>query len=99
MTNPSDPNIIPIFTMAGNPVSRVTNDSKNPANMKSGVLPMMILMARLVDNCNEVDRLYVPGKSKPLPSTYPAAPAMIMAEISMVPCIQIVKNEVIKSPF
>ncbi len=84
--------------MAGISVSRVTKDSNTPAMINSGTVPRNILRPLFAAICMDLERLYVPGNKSPLPIIIPAAPAIIMAEISIVPWIQMVKKEVRNKP-
>ena len=48
---------------------------------------------------NDSRREYVPGNKMLLPIVNPAAPAINMADISRVPCIQIVRMDSANNPY
>ena len=80
-----DPKIIAILKISGIPVILVTKPSKKPAAIKIGTNPMLIFNPFFAARWKDCNLEYVPGKSKPFPIMIPAAPAMMIAEISKVP--------------
>jgi hypothetical protein len=84
-TNASEPRMIAKLKNTGIPVCLVTKASKKPAVIKIGIRLTIIFNPSFELIINDCRREYVPGKSMLLPSTNPAAPEIIMAEISRVP--------------
>ena len=84
-TNASEPNMIVKLKNTGIPVCLVTNASIKPAVIKIGIRLTIIFNPSFELIMNDCRREYVPGKSILLPSTNPAEPAIMMAEISNVP--------------
>ena len=85
ITKASDPSIIVKLKNTGIPVCLVTNDSRKPAVMKIGIRLTIIFNPSFDPIIKDCRREYVPGKRMLLPSTKPAAPAIIIDEISSVP--------------
>ncbi len=54
---------------------------------------MHILTASFAPRKNDCFRVYVPGKSQPVPKIIPAQLAITIDEISIVPCIQITRTD------
>ena len=85
MTKASEPKIIARLKNIGIPVCLVTNDSKKPAIIKIGIRLTIIFNPSLEPIIKDCRREKVPGKRKLFPSVNPAAPAIIIADISSVP--------------
>lgn len=81
----SDPKMIAILKISGMPVILVTNPSKKPAIINIGTKPTIIFRPFFAPFLNDCSLEYVPGNNNPLPIIMPAAPAIIIAEISSVP--------------
>ena len=77
---------------------RVINPSINPAIINIGIVETNIITASFAFMVNDFLRDKVPGNMKPFPSINPQAPAIIITEISMVPCIQIADIALPKTP-
>jgi len=58
-----------------------------------GTMPIIILTPFTVACLNACKRVNVPGNKTETPIKSPAAPEIIIAKISSVPCIHIVKTE------
>lgn len=82
-------NKINTLTNTGIVECRVTKPSRKAAAIKMGTRPMSIFEPSLAPLFIDANRLKVPGKIMLLPRIKPAAPAMMIEEISNVPCIQI----------
>lgn len=91
--------MIPILSHEGISVWRVTNPSRNAAVINTGTSPTTIFSPRRAPCRNDSRRDQVPGKRRLFPMTMPAVPAIIIAAISNVPCIQMDKTEVSNNPF
>lgn len=59
---------------------------------------MHILTASFALRKNDCLRVYVPGKSQPVPNIIPAQLATTIEEISIVPCIQITSTDCQPNP-
>ena len=75
---------------SGISVCLVTNPSKNPAKIKKGMVLKSILSPFFTPLLNDSSLLNVVGNKIPLARTNPAAPDIIITEISIVPCIHMV---------
>ena len=84
-TKASDPSIIVKLKKTGIPVCLVTNDSRKPAVINIGIRLTIIFKPSFEPILKDCKREYVPGKSILLPRTNPAAPAIMIDEISSVP--------------
>ena len=80
--------IISKLIKIGISVYLVTNDSRNPAVIKIGIKPTDILSPSLAPFIKDSLLEKVLGKRILFPITIPAQPAITIAEISRVPCIQ-----------
>ena len=83
--NDKDESIIARFINIGIWVNLVTKDSRNPAAINKGINPIIILMPSFAAIRKDCLREYVFGNKILLPRINPAAPAIIMDEISKVP--------------
>ena len=72
--------------------------SINPATIIKGDKPIIIFIPLLAPSNKDCARVIEPGKRIEFPRVIPAAPAIIMAEISNVPCNQIVSMHTAKYP-
>ena len=97
--NSKDDPIMEAFTIQCMSVNLVMNDSRNPATIKIGIRPITIFNPFLAPFLKESLLENVPGNRMLLPITKPAPPAIMIAEISNVPWIQMVRKEVTRSPF
>ena len=77
----------------GMPVCLVTKPSKNAAIRKTGTKPITILIPSLPAAVKDCVLVNVFGNNIELPSTIPAQPAITIAEISSVPCINTTRIE------
>jgi hypothetical protein len=77
----------------------VTNPSRKAATMNIGIRPIIILTPSFAPLFKECSLLSVPGKRMLLPSTKPAAPDIMMEDISRVPCIQMTRTDCHPNPF
>ena len=97
MNNSDDAKIV-MLSHTGISVCLVTKPSKNAATIKMGTMPIATFMPSLAPFFNETTRLYVLGNKRLLPKIMPAAPAMMIDEISKVPCIQTTRIDFIPKP-
>lgn len=86
------------LTNAGISVRRVMNDSRKPAEINTGIRLISIFNPSFAPIINDSFLEYVPGSMIELPTTNPAAPAIIIADISSVPCIQITSMDCTSNP-
>lgn len=89
---------IVVLSHTGISVCRVTKPSKIPATNTIGNMPRVIFMPSSAPRLKDANRLYVLGKIRLLPKIKPAPPAIIIDEISNVPCIHITNIDCIPSP-
>jgi len=82
--------IIRMASQSGIYVILVTKPSRKPAMIKNGTVLITIFKPSLIPMVKDFNLVNVPGNNMLLPTTKPAAPATIITEISMVPCIHIV---------
>ncbi len=83
--NDKDESIIARFIKIGICVNLVTKDSRSPATINKGINPIIILTPSFAEIRKDCLREYVFGNKMLLPRTNPAAPAIIMDDISKVP--------------
>ena len=69
-------------------VYRVIKLSKNPAQIKIGINPTTIFILSFAPFLKDSSRVKVLGNMKLFPNIKPAQPAITIADISKVPCIQ-----------
>ena len=88
-----------MLSQTGIPEYLVTNPSKKAATINIGINPIIIFIPSFAPRFREYNRLCVPGNRMLLPRTKPAAPAMMIEDISSVPCIQTTSTDCHPSPF
>ena len=86
--NASDDISIEMLTAFGIVEYLVIKPSKNAAAINTGTSPIISFIPSRAPRFRESILLCVFGNNKLLPRIKPAAPAMMIAEISRVPCIQ-----------
>src|SRR5450631_479098 len=90
---------IKMLSQMGMVAYRVTNPSRKAAMINTGTSPIIIFIPSFAPRLREGILLKVPGNRRLLPKTRPAAPAIIMEDISSVPCIQITSTDFHPRPF